>query len=268
MAQTKSQSREPGKADAAGGQRYKVPALEKGLDILELLSLTDGGLSQTEVAAKLDRSVNEIFRMLICLERRGYISRENTSEKFHLTLKLFELGLRNPPTNRLVEASAPALQKLARKIMQPCHVAIPSGGNVMVVAQRNSPQPMGFSVSLGAQVAISKAVSGAVLLAYQTPEVREHWLSQAGATRVDQAYLRKAYKLVLTNGYLQQDSKTIEGLTELACPVFDHSGQAVASISAPILRSVSDPVDIESCIPEVKETGFEISRQLGWLGEL
>ena len=41
--------------------KYSVPALEKGLQILELLSEQDRGLTQTEVAERMGKSLNEIF---------------------------------------------------------------------------------------------------------------------------------------------------------------------------------------------------------------
>jgi len=45
--------------------RYPTPALEKGLDILELLANHPTGLTKSEVARSLDRTVSEIFRMLV-----------------------------------------------------------------------------------------------------------------------------------------------------------------------------------------------------------
>ena len=60
-------------AQAAGQAPYTAPALEKGLDILELLADAGEGLSQNQVAARLGRSVGEIFRMLEVLERRGWL---------------------------------------------------------------------------------------------------------------------------------------------------------------------------------------------------
>ena len=264
-AKTDAQSAAPSGPNA---RRYQAPALEKGLDILELLSRETEGLAPKDIAAKLGRSVNEIFRMLICLEERDYISRENASDTFKLSLKLFELGLRNPPTRRLVEASAPALFNLSRAIHQSCHVAIHSGGNVMVVAQQNSPEEMFFTVGLGATVPIQKAVSGIVLLSYQTAAVRAHWLAEANATRAELNYLKKSYPSVLKSGFFKQDSKMARGVAELAFPIFGHTGNAVATVSLPIVQSVSAPTKIEDYLPHVRETAFEISRQIGWHGEI
>ena len=53
-----------------------APALEEGVDILELLATQQEALNQNDVAQRLGRSVREIFRMLACLEDRGYIQRK------------------------------------------------------------------------------------------------------------------------------------------------------------------------------------------------
>ena len=39
-------------------ERYRAPALDKGLDILELLARTDGGLTQIEIAKSIGKSPN------------------------------------------------------------------------------------------------------------------------------------------------------------------------------------------------------------------
>src|SRR5260370_42528703 len=51
--------------------RYRAPALDKGLDILELLAGEEEGLSQAEIAKALGRTPNEHYRMLERLARPG-----------------------------------------------------------------------------------------------------------------------------------------------------------------------------------------------------
>ena len=50
--------------------KYATPALDKGLDILEFLAHDPTGATKSELARELNRTVSEIFRMLLCLERR------------------------------------------------------------------------------------------------------------------------------------------------------------------------------------------------------
>jgi DNA-binding IclR family transcriptional regulator len=86
--------------------RYSAPALEKGLDVLELLAADSAGLNLQDIARKLQRSPNELFRMLDVLVRRGYLAREPDAT-YRLTLRLFELAHRHPPVDRLLDCAVP-----------------------------------------------------------------------------------------------------------------------------------------------------------------
>jgi DNA-binding IclR family transcriptional regulator len=59
---------------AAGSPDHSVPALDKALDILELLAGRSGGLSQAAIADAVGRSVNRVFRVLQTLEAAKTIS--------------------------------------------------------------------------------------------------------------------------------------------------------------------------------------------------
>ena len=82
-------------------ERYRAPALDKGLDIIELLAGTADGLSQAEIAKALDRTPNEIYRMLDRLVRRDYV-RRTPEDRYEITLKLFELAHQRPPMHRMI----------------------------------------------------------------------------------------------------------------------------------------------------------------------
>ena len=58
------------------GPNYEVPALEKGLDIIEVLADSPIPLSQIEIARRLEKTVSQVFRMITCLEKRGYIYKD------------------------------------------------------------------------------------------------------------------------------------------------------------------------------------------------
>src|SRR6516165_7268502 len=87
-----------------------APALEKGLDLLEALAAESRGLSQKQLAERVGRSVGEIFRMLVALERRGYVTRDPTTAEYTLTLKLFRIASQFPPTERLLQAALPVME--------------------------------------------------------------------------------------------------------------------------------------------------------------
>ncbi len=102
-------------------RRYPTPALEKGLDALELLASESEGLTKTEVARRLGRTVSEVFRMLVCLETRGYIARSGSDDRYSLTLHLFRLAYEHPPIERLTTEALPIMRQITRQIKQSCH---------------------------------------------------------------------------------------------------------------------------------------------------
>ncbi|MEN3753236.1 helix-turn-helix domain-containing protein [Mangrovibacter sp. SLW1] len=75
---------------------YRAPALEKGLAILELLAAQDEPLTKKQIAERLNRSVNEIFRMLSVLQEQHYIDYKEDVSGYVLTLKMFTLSNQHP----------------------------------------------------------------------------------------------------------------------------------------------------------------------------
>ena len=97
---------------------YHVPALEKGLDILECLATHDSPLTQAQLARVLGRGASELFRMLTCLERRGYIQRDPLSGAYSLTLRLFELGHTHSPYQGLLQAAIRPMRELVEEVSE------------------------------------------------------------------------------------------------------------------------------------------------------
>src|ERR671924_391759 len=54
--------------------RYRAPALEKGLDVIELLAAEKSPLNLSAISQRLGRSAGELFRMLQVLEFKGFIT--------------------------------------------------------------------------------------------------------------------------------------------------------------------------------------------------
>ena len=66
--------------------RYRAPALDKGLDILELLADQPEGLTRGEIVKALDRGPSEIYRMLERLVARQYVLRSLAGDRYSLSL--------------------------------------------------------------------------------------------------------------------------------------------------------------------------------------
>jgi DNA-binding IclR family transcriptional regulator len=223
-------------------RRYSAPALEKGLDIVEVFASEPGGLSGTEVARRLGRSVSEIFRMLVCLERRGYICETDSDDRFELTLKLFELAHRNHPLDRMVAHASPLLHEVANHTGQSCHLVMLSDGAIIVVAQVDAPGSMGFSLRLGAQLDLFDTASGHVILAYQSEAARRRSLAawESRSRRRVPAGLEKHLAAIRARGYEEMPSYAVRGIVNISYPIFNQHGEAIAAMSIPFIERVGE----------------------------
>ena len=111
-----------------------TPALEKGLDILELLGARPDATTLSGIAAALERSRNEIFRVVRVLEARGYHSRDE-HDRFSVTDRMFLIAARRPPFATLVDVATPEMRVLAAAIGQSCHITIPAGERTVLIAR-------------------------------------------------------------------------------------------------------------------------------------
>jgi len=225
--------------------RYSAPALAKGLDILELFASEPEGMAPTEVARRLGRSVGEIFRMLVCLQARGYLSRSpSDDDRYQLTLKLFEIAHRHHPLERLINAARPLMHEVAYTIGQSCHLAMLSNGEVVVVARVEPPGSMGFALKLGATVDLLQTGSGHVILAFQPRGLRARCLQawQHHSHRPPPRDLDRHLARIRRRGYEQLASYQVHGVINISFPVFNQHGEAVAAISVPFLGRIGNGI--------------------------
>lgn len=214
------------------GPEYAVPALDKALDILELLADQNGGLTQGEIAAAVGRTASQIFRVLQRLERRGWIFRQKQSGLYLVSTKMLDLAHRHPPLRGLVQLALGPMRELTDDIHQSCNLSVLDADRVRVIAQVESPANFGFRVRVGAEFPIETTPAGQVLV-HGAPD-----------------------------GYRRQDDAMQPGITDLVVPVVDRTGATVAAITVPYIATTYSDLDIESVLRRVQATGELVSSRL------
>jgi DNA-binding IclR family transcriptional regulator len=231
---------------------YSAPALEKGLDILEMLCRSDHPLAQKEIAEHLGRSVGEIYRMLSCLVSRNYVAQVDESN-YTVTTKLFELAHINPPTHRLLFEAMPIMQRLAKDLDQSCHLTVYSQGRQVVLAKVDTPSGMGFSVRAGSELDVLVSASGRVLLAFQDASTMASRIEESVQRRPDQAKPKTVARLntIRRVGYESIPSVQVRGLYAVSFPILDSQRHAIAALTVPYSERIDQR--LRKSIPEVTE---------------
>jgi len=245
-------------------KKYAAPALEKGLDILELLSEQEFGLSQIEIARKLNRSVGEIFRMVVVLQERGYLTLEPDSDKYVLTTFLFEVAHRIPLVRRLTALAGPSMRRLAAETNQSVHLAILSVDHILVVGQVDSPGNNVMSVRLGAKIDCWRASSGRVILAHLPREALLETVEKAPLPKDMQlAVIEDELDGIRKLGHEVMDSYVVGGVVNISAPIIDHSGHAIAALTIPHIKRLDEELSFSDCREMLLEVTKALSAGLG-----
>lgn len=249
-------------------ERYRAPALDKGLDILELLAGIDGSLTQAEIAKELGRSPNEFYRMLDRLSRRGYVARID-GDRYALTLKMFGMAQFHAPTRRLASLATPLLRDLAAQTKQANQLVVFDRGNPVVIAQQEAPGYWGISIRVGSHIGLFDTGSGHVLLAFSSPERRQMMVAEnqdTGAPARDiPKKLEARFEKIRKLGYESMPSAQTVGVTNLSAPVLAPNGEAVAAVTIPYLPLVDKAggASLEEAAEALLETSAAMSRYTG-----
>jgi DNA-binding IclR family transcriptional regulator len=244
--------------------KYATPALDKGLDILEFLAHDPAGATKSQLARELNRTVSEIFRMLLCLERRGYIA-QVAEDRYSLTLKLFKLVQEHPPTERLIADALPIMQRLAHETIQSCHLGVIESDHVVILAQVNSPSNQGFYVKLGSTVDIMDSSSGYVILAHQDAAQRlrtiADWRRETGKRPPGNltSHLDRLRKI----GHERRASYLVKGITNISFPIFDDRGAPLGALTVPYIEHHKGAHHEPDVINALGEAAAEITAAIG-----
>ncbi len=252
--------------DTSPRTKYAVPALEKGLDILECLSNQPTALTQAQLARELDREPSELFRMLICLEARNYIRRVE-SGGFELTLKLYELSRTQSPYDQLVQVASPLMQDLVDRVQQSCHLCVLHRDQLLVLVQKDSPLPIRLSVQVGSFHSPVKTLSGRILLAHLDPEKRSSFLERHAdylrLSAVERIAFDEQLQTMRADGWASADGALFIGGLDLSVPVGRSESHTMAALTMSALNTTDGKIDLFEHLPQLRQCAGEIARRCG-----
>ncbi|MGA9659098.1 MAG: IclR family transcriptional regulator [Asticcacaulis sp.] len=235
---------------AAKPHTYSAPALEKGFNVIELLAEHPQGLTISEIANGLGLSMSEIFRIIMVMERRGWLKRK-AGDKLRVATKVLHLAFRATPAEELIQAAAPLMRELVQRVHQSCHLVIGNGASGLVVFRQQTPGPTVFAVRVGAEISLTDSSSGHVLMAFNGVDLDPTALASAKNGPMSATLNR-----VRARGYEMMKSTRTLGVTDISYPLFDAQGHALAALTIPFLQLVDgtqtvDKDEARLCLQEI-----------------
>ncbi|MCI2062939.1 MAG: IclR family transcriptional regulator [Eubacteriaceae bacterium] len=250
-----------------------IIAVERALNIIELLHTENKEMGITEIAAKLGEYQSTMYRIISTLESRGYVYQDPNTSKYSLGLKLFTIGVGINHNNELIRTIRPYIVELAEEFGETVNVAVRDYSHrdgyycAVIYQEKSNERVLGSTEALGGITECFYSSLGNSLLAYAADFSKETILSAELKKCTENSitnpskFLEKIEK-VREQGYAIDDQEVEKGLYCLSCPVLNSDG------SADIAISISGYIDnmksngIEKMILKLKSITKQISRTI------
>ncbi|MCU5775814.1 DNA-binding transcriptional regulator KdgR [Erwiniaceae bacterium BAC15a-03b] len=250
-------------------QPDSVSSVLKVFGILQALG-EDREHGITELSQRVMMSKSTVYRFLQTMKSLGYVSQEGESEKYALTLKLFELGAKALQNVDLIRSADIQMRELSRLTKETIHLGALEEESIVYIHKIDSMYNLRMYSRIGRRNPLHSTAIGKVLLAWRELAEVQEILQHVEFTRSTSRTVGSAEELlpvldkVKAQGFGEDNEEQEEGLRCIAVPVFDRFGVVIAglSISFPTIRfseeSKSDYVAM------LHRAARELSSQMGF----
>lgn len=250
------------------GERYNVPALERGLRILSEFGHDTRTLSAPELARRFDLPRSTVFRLLTTLENMGFLERTEGGRDYRLGLAVLRLGFEYLASLELTELGTPVLNRLSEDLSHICHLVVRDGRSIVYVAKTAIYSPFRSTVSVGTRLPAHATVLGHALLEDMTlPELRTLYPEDQLQRFTDQtpATVNALFDMIQagrTRGYTLSEGFFEPNISTVATAVRDRAGHVVAALGLTVNAASIDADEAERLSTRVRSASDEISELL------
>jgi DNA-binding IclR family transcriptional regulator len=252
--------------------RYAVPALERGLKLLQLFDRERIELSAPEIVRELELPRATVFRLIQTLESMGFLERHGANVR--LGPAVLRLGFEYLASLELTEIARPVVERLRDASGLSVQVMIRDAGEAVVVQRLAGPSVFDSAVSVGTRFPAYGTVFGRMLLA-DLPEEQLRALFPVPRLKSFSPHTPKSPAQLLTllredraRGYAISEAHFERSISAIAAPARDASGRVVAAIGVVLQRPAFEGKAVrERCVELVLRAAADVSHRLNYRPE-
>ena len=157
---------------------YLLATVTKALEILEPFDSNRDDLSMTQIAEAINLPKSSVFRYLATLERYNYLERDSETERYHLGMKLLQLGAIVTRRHQLRSVALPVMAQLRETFGETVNLVIPRRDKVIYLEVLESPSAIKMSAQIGQEDFAHASALGKAMLSLLSPaqlDTMEKW---------------------------------------------------------------------------------------------
>jgi DNA-binding IclR family transcriptional regulator len=246
-----------------------VQALDRALDILELLATEKRGLGVTEIGNRVGLHKSTVHRLLSALGERGYVEKNADFGTYQLGMKLVEISSLHLNSIELKTEAAPYLRKLAAESTQPVHLATFVDGEVTYIEKVETLNSIRMYSQIGKRVPMHCSAVGKALLTGLPDNEVEEMLKKydlklyTSKTMNNIEQILKQVQEARKRGWAVDNEEHEEGIRCIAAPIYDYRGKVIAAVSTSGSSNIFTPERDQEISEYVVKAAREISKRMG-----
>lgn len=251
--------------------RYSVPALTRGLQLLAMFSRDERELSGAELARRLGAPRASVFRLLHTLEQLGFVERVGDAPTYRLGVAVLRLGFEFLASMELTEHARPVLDALRDATGYSAHLVVRDGTEVVFVAKAAGHQALFHSIQVGARLPAHATVLGRALLSSLDLKALANLFGAAPFkvyTAQTPTSVKKLKALIDADralGYGASQGGFETGISTIAVPVFNDDCAVSAAISVTVPAQTIEPARLALLVPQVRAAAQQLSQRISHL---
>jgi DNA-binding IclR family transcriptional regulator len=248
--------------------RYTVPALMRGLQLLMLFNRDERELTGAEISRRLELPRASVFRMLQTLEQGGFVERVGDGASYKLGLAVLRLGFEFLASMELTEHGRPIIEALRDACGYSAHVVVRDAREVVFIAKVAGRSALFHSIQVGARLPAHATVLGRLLLSdldlnalrqlYPEPVLPAY--TPKTPTTVEQ--LKQLIDQDRAQGYGVSQGGFETGISTIAAPVFNDRGEVAAAVSISVPAQQVQAAELETLVAQVRQAADQLTERI------
>lgn len=237
--------------------------------LLEYLAETGRPQRVTDIAAHLGMTKARVSRHLSTLSDLRMVVKTPDNSGYRLGSMLFRLANAALDQYEITNIAYRYMVVLKNQISETILLAIPAGGDAVIVSTIASGKPFTPQIPRGTRWSAPTSPTGRLILAYAAETTRERILARRTERDTDldvdfepQA-LRQRMAKIRSQFYEFDENPYDTGYSGLVVPLFNHLELLEAALTVVYPLRANDPNHETRYVKIMKETAVEISRVLG-----
>lgn len=220
-----------------------VSSVQKTMAIFETLC-TEKDIGISDLAQRLMMSKSTVYRFLQTMKTLGYVSQQGETERYALTLKLFEVGSGALQNIDIINFAHIEMSKISGKTREALHLGAADDDGIIYIHKIDSKYQLSMQSRIGKRNPLYCTAIGKILLSDMSEEdVRDclkkvTFIQSTAKTHKNIDGLLAELPRIRKQGFAEDNEEQEVGLRCLAVPIYDRFDQVVAglSISLPTMR--------------------------------